>query len=190
MSKYLIVYGTKEGQTEKIAQFIGDIITHQGHQADLYNARTLPNHFLLDGYTGIIVGSSVHMGYWSTETRQFIRKYHQELENIPSAFFSVSMAAASQDPSAATRLDRQVQGYLESTGWHPTKKVHFAGCLAYTKYGFFTRAMMKGIAKSTHESTDTSADHEYTDWDKVTEFVKDFMAETADAELRLCRQED
>jgi len=100
------------------------------------------------------------------------------------------MAAASHDPKAKERLDRQVSGYLERTGWHPARKVHFAGCVAYTKYGFFTRRMMMGIAKASHESTDTSVDHEYTDWDKVTEFVNEFVAEAENAELRLSRQDD
>ena len=177
MTKYLIIYGSKEGQTAKIAQFMGDIIVQDGHEVDLYNAKTFPEHLSLEAYTGILVGSSVHMGHWSTPTRNFIRKFNTQLESIPSAFFSVSMSATSPDSMATTRLDHQVQKYLKPTGWQPKNKVHFAGCVAFTKYGFFTKTMMRAIAKSQNQSTDTSQDHEYTNWDNVTEFVKGFMEE-------------
>jgi menaquinone-dependent protoporphyrinogen oxidase len=177
MKTYLIVYGTKEGQTAKIAQFMGNIIDEHGHKADLYDAKSVPEHLSLDKYNGILVGSSVHIGYWSQAIRNFAQKYHTRLDNIPSAFFSVSMSAASPDTSATERLDHQVEKFLDKTGWHPRTTVHFAGCVAYTKYGFLTKMMMKAISKSQHESTNTSEDHVYTNWDKVKEFVNGFIEE-------------
>jgi menaquinone-dependent protoporphyrinogen oxidase len=36
---------------------------------------------------------------------------------------------------------------------------------------------MKHISKKEGRSTDTSQDHEYTDWDKVTQFTEQFLTE-------------
>jgi menaquinone-dependent protoporphyrinogen oxidase len=53
----------------------------------------------------------------------------------------------------------------------------FGGALVYRQYGFFKRLMMKKIVsdKPGGLSTDTSRDHEYTDWDQVARFAEDFL---------------
>ena len=53
----------------------------------------------------------------------------------------------------------------------------FAGANKYAQYGFIIRNIMKHIAKKEGRSTDTSQDHEYTDWDKVTQFTEQFLTE-------------
>jgi len=50
-----------------------------------------------------------------------------------------------------------------------------AGALKYTQYDFFTRLLMKRIAKKEGRTTDTSRDYEYTDWNAVRQFVKEFV---------------
>jgi menaquinone-dependent protoporphyrinogen oxidase len=54
----------------------------------------------------------------------------------------------------------------------------FGGALCYRQYGFLKRLMMKRIVrdKPGNLSTDTSRDHEYTDWDEVKRFAEDFLA--------------
>jgi menaquinone-dependent protoporphyrinogen oxidase len=51
--------------------------------------------------------------------------------------------------------------------------VCFAGRLAYTKYGFLKRFLMKRIARKEGASTDTSRDHEFTKWSDVEQFAAD-----------------
>ena len=46
-----------------------------------------------------------------------------------------------------------------------------AGALAYTRYGFLTRFFMRRIAKKEGGPTDTSRDHELTDWGMVARFA-------------------
>jgi hypothetical protein len=52
----------------------------------------------------------------------------------------------------------------------------FAGALEYTQYNRLERALMKRIAKKEGGFTDTSNDHEYTDWAQVTNFAERFSA--------------
>ena len=54
-------------------------------------------------------------------------------------------------------------------------QVAFAGAVLYTKYDFVTRMVMKKISASEGHSTDTSRDHEYTDWGEVAKFTDEYL---------------
>lgn len=51
-----------------------------------------------------------------------------------------------------------------------------AGAIAYTKYAWPTRMMLKYISWRSGGSTDTSRDHEYTNWAQVDRLADDFAA--------------
>ena len=61
MANIYVPYGTVEGQTAQIADYIADVIRAHGHQAETadlkHSGDTLPG-----GYDGVIVAASVHMG--------------------------------------------------------------------------------------------------------------------------------
>lgn len=175
MCKILIVYGTKEGQTAKIAECMGEVTRQNGFQADIRDTRQIRDDFPVEGYAGILVGASIHMGRWSSTARRFVRRYRSRLDTVPSAFFSVSLTDASATPQERSAFSRYVESFFNESGWEPEIVGRFAGALAYTRYGFCTRFLMKHIAQSSGKSTDTSRDHEYTDWDEVTKFAKDFI---------------
>jgi menaquinone-dependent protoporphyrinogen oxidase len=180
MSKYLIVYGTKEGQTAKISDRIGEIVRQRGHKVDIHDARKIPSTFKFEGYSGAIIGSSIHMGQYSSPVIQFAKQYKSQLEGVPSTFFSVSMQAASATPEQRAQLDPWIQKFLNKCGWHPKTYESFAGRLAYTQYGWFTKWLIKTInrSKDPEHAGDTSHDIEYTNWDQVTKFANDFIDST------------
>jgi menaquinone-dependent protoporphyrinogen oxidase len=175
MSKYLIIYGTREGQTAKIAEAIGDVVRQHGKQIDIYDAKKVPTTFQFEGYNGTLIGSSIHAGQWSSPAIHFARRYKTQLDKIPSAFFSVSMTAGSPNPDERAKLEPYVQKVFIKSGWHPETVENFAGSLAYTKYGYFTRWLMQCIARSHGQSADTSHDVEFTNWDQVRNFAEDFV---------------
>jgi menaquinone-dependent protoporphyrinogen oxidase len=51
-----------------------------------------------------------------------------------------------------------------------------AGALVYTKYDYFKRLVMKLIADRRGGDTDTSKDHEYTDWAALYRFGEGFVS--------------
>ncbi len=63
MAKFLIVYGTTEGQTAKIANRIASLVEAQGHTARIWDGKQIPDAALLEGCDAIIIGASVH--YWT-----------------------------------------------------------------------------------------------------------------------------
>lgn len=171
----LIVYGTKEGQTAKIAEHLGKQFLASGYQTNLINAKQIPKQFSFQGYNGVLIGSSIHMGSYSSAVSQFIRYYKDEIEKRPASFFSVSLSDASATPEERAQLDPYVKKFLNKAGWTPEKIGRFAGALAYTKYGWFTRFLMQKIATSKGQVADTSKDLELTDWEQVKNFGTEFL---------------
>ena len=172
MTKILIGYGTTEGQTARIAEYIADVMRSQGQEAqvlDLKGSKDLP----LDSYDAVIVGGSIHMGKHEEHVADFVRKNRVSLERLPSAFFSVSLAAHGDMENARA----YVKNFEQETGWRPTQVGYLGGALLYRQYGLLKRLMMKKIVrgKPGNLSLDTSRDHEYTDWDDVQRFAEDFL---------------
>lgn len=113
------------------------------------------------------------MGKHDKHVVQFVRKNQKMLARIPTAFFSVSLAATAASPDEAMR---HVEEFQQESGWHPDKVALFGGALLYTQYGFIKRRMMKKIAqdKPGDLGTDTSRDYVYTEWDGVRRFAEHF----------------
>jgi len=176
MARVLIPDGTTEGQTAKIAEVITDVIRDMGHEAEAVDIKSLSDA-VPEGYDAVIVGGSIHMGKHDKHVVEFAKKNHDTLERLPSAFFSVSLAAHGDPQEAEGYVDQ----FEEKTGWHPDKVALFGGALLYTHYGFIKRRMMKKIAgdKPGHLGTDISRDYVYTEWDAVNRFAEHFAARLA-----------
>ncbi len=175
MTRILIAYGTSEGQTARIAEYLAGVIRDQGHEAVPVDIRRAGAP-APDGYDAVIVGASVHMGKHQSCVRDFARKNRAVLEHLPSAFFSVSLAAQDTTEAARREVEGCVEKFVQQTGWRPRKVGLFAGALLYTRYGFFTRWIMRKIARSKGSSdTDTSRDYFYTDWADVRRFAEEFL---------------
>jgi menaquinone-dependent protoporphyrinogen oxidase len=108
--------------------------------------------------------------------RSFVRVNRDAIASRPAGFFEVSLSAAADDEEARAEAARYVDEFLETTGWDPDRVGVFGGALRYSEYGFLKRALMKRIARGATGDTDTSRDYEYTDWDAVETFARDFVA--------------
>lgn len=171
MAATLVTYGTSEGQTARIAEVITDVLRDAGHAADAVDITALGGG-VPEGYGAVVVGASIHMGKHDKHVVQFARDNHDTLGRLPSAFFSVSLAAHG-DVEEAEGYVRQFQ---EDTGWRPDQVAMFGGALLYTHYGFLKRRMMKKIVSGQPGDfgVDTSRDYIYTEWDAVKTFAEHF----------------
>lgn len=170
MAKTLIVYGTTEGQTAKVAQFLADVGRRAGHSVDVVHAGEIAEDAKLEDYAAVLVGASVHEGRYQRDVRRFVARHRMWLGERRSAFFSLSLAAASRNPEEVREIQAIIDGFVAEHGWKPDMTASFAGALKYTQYNWLKRAVMKHIAKKEGGNTDTSHDHEYTDWAQVTQF--------------------
>jgi len=171
MANIYLPYGTIEGQTAKIAEFIADVVRAHGHNAQAADIKQ-SGDAIPEGYDAVIVGASVHIGKHEDYVRDFVQKNRAVLEGRPSALFSVSMAAHDDVENAESYVEK----FEDETGWRPAQVGLFSGALLYTQYGFIKRLLMKKIASDKGSlDTDTSRDYVYTEWDGVKRFAEDFL---------------
>jgi len=166
MAHVLILYATVEGQTACIAARIAERLEARGHAVDVREAGADNDPA---AYDAVIVGASVHYGHHPAWLRAVLRRHGEALERRPSAFFSVSLSA---QEGYATRFLRQAR-------WRPDAVAVFAGALKYTRYRWFKRLLVRAFAWMGGHATDTSRDHEYTDWGSVAHFAEAFAQRLA-----------
>lgn len=171
MARVLITYGTTEGHTAKVADVMADVIRQHGHEADAVDVTSLADT-MPEGYDAAIIGASIHMGKHDKHVVAFVTKNLDTLQRLPSAFFSVSLAAHGDTKEAEGYVDE----FEDETGWRPDLVAMFGGALLYTHYGFIKRHLMKKIAqdKPGDLGLDTRRDYVYTEWDAVQRFADHF----------------
>jgi menaquinone-dependent protoporphyrinogen oxidase len=164
MKPIAILYATREGHTRKVAERI---------------AQELRTHGLT--YEGLVLAGSVHAGHHEKELVAYVKRHLAQLEGMPTAFISVTLSEAGVERTDTTPeeharfaadVEKMLNDFSAETGWMPSMVKPVAGALMYSKYNFVMRFIMKRIAKQSGGSTDTSQDHEYTDWLEVDHFAK------------------
>lgn len=168
-----VFYATSEGQTRRIAERLAERLRCSGldsRAVDMAGPEARAVDWRL--VRGALVGASLHVQQHQPAATAFVRTHAAALNEVPSAFFSVSLSAASDNPDEVVAARRLAESFPPSVGWRPALVVPLAGRLAYTRYNLFVRFMMKRIARKQGGPTDTSRDYEFTNWDKV-----DWLAE-------------
>lgn len=183
MASVLLVYGTSEGQTEKVAHHVAGVLTGRDHVVELVHGDRLPVSLDPEEYDAIVVGDSIHLGRHHGYVGRFVEQYRATLNDRVSAFYQLSLSAASENPESVAEADHIAEAFLDETGWDPDHVASFAGALVYSQYGPVGRFLMRRIARKEGGDTDTSRDYEYTDWSEVTAF-----AEAVAADLPTLRQ--
>jgi menaquinone-dependent protoporphyrinogen oxidase len=184
MSRILILHASSHGSTRAIAAAIATRLSELGHQAELRDlmARNAPPP---SGYDAVIIGARVHGGSHPRPVMAYVRQHRDALAGMPSAFFSVSLSAASTNPKGRAAADQTLERFCQEAGWRPRHRASVAGTLAYTRYNLLTRFVMKRISARSGGSTDTSHDHEYTDWSQVALFAGAIAAELETHDTRI-----
>lgn len=174
MTHILVVYGTTDGHTRKIAKVLAEDLRAHGCCVDIVDAAGRLSRLSVEGYDGVIVAASLHIGDYQRSVARWVRMHAPLLNTMPTAFLSVCLAVLEKDPGAYLEVDRIVDRFLLRSGWRPTLTKHVAGALLYTRYGWLKRVMMKRIVAKAGGDTDTTRDFEYTDWNDLRDFARDF----------------
>ena len=72
MSKALIVYATRTGETRKIAELIAEGIRFSGHEAEVVDAKNIKNEADLEGFDAYVFGSSTYHGEMLQAMKTFL----------------------------------------------------------------------------------------------------------------------
>jgi menaquinone-dependent protoporphyrinogen oxidase len=172
MSRILVLYGTTDGHTSKIARSLGDTLRSDGADVEVIEAGT--KAVRPQDYAGIIVAASVQAGGYQRSVRQWVRTYSAVLRGKPTAFVSVCLGVLQRDPKVDQELESITNRFLTAASWQPTVTKTIAGALLFTRYNWIKRWVMKRIVRQAGGDIDTSRDYEYTDWADLRAFARQF----------------
>ena len=188
MKSFVVLYATREGQTRRIATHIAEALRTLGARVDMTDVGGGLPELDLEAYTGAVVAAPIHIGKHEKAMVDFVKAHRAALERLPTSFLSVSLSQAGvEDPNrrpdkkerSAAEVKKTIDLFLRTTGWHPAHIHPVAGALLYRQYHPVIRLVMRIIAKMTGGSTDTSRDHEYTDWKAIASFANELAADAA-----------
>jgi menaquinone-dependent protoporphyrinogen oxidase len=175
LARVLVIYASAEGQTARVAERIAARLRRDGHAVDVRPIEAGADGPDPAAYDGILVGASVHFGRHPETIARFVQTRRPALQSRPSGFFSLSLSAGGPAARPADARD-YVEAFLAATGWQPDLRASFGGALRYSGYPAWKRFVMRRIMRSAGGDTDTSRDHEYTDWQAVDALAGDFSA--------------
>lgn len=168
MSNILIIYSSRDGQTQKICQRLKSVIERNTQQVTLVSIEEA-DRVNLQTCDKIVMGASIHYGRHNPQVMAFIERNQSILESKPNAFFSVNVVArkpGKQTPDSNPYLRK----FLKRIHWKPKQLAVFAGKIDYPSYNMFDRSLIRLIMWMTKGPTDPSAVVEFTDWEQVEAF--------------------
>jgi len=180
MTAILIAFASREGQTRRICQHIAQRIEAQGNEAHLVDLTAGAPEPPIPEHSGVIIAGSVHRGRVDQALSSYLMRNAPALGQLPSAFLSVSLSAASVNRDARAAIDEITQQVLYEVGWHPDETRHLAGAVDPAALNLLERCAVHAVTH--HHGIDMERDGrtELTDWTVVDGFVSDFLKRVDD----------
>ncbi len=183
MARILIIYGTTEGHTRKVAEYIANVVRREGHSVDIADSSLYKTPLDKSKVDAVIIGASVHQDKHQASVTHFVKDNQRALAQLPTAFLSVSLIAAEPDEEAQTEARQYISDFLLETAWQPQRSLSVAGALLYTKHDFLKRLLRRYINKRLGREADSLGDQEYTDWEELKRFATDFIKQVVEPRL-------
>jgi len=151
--KTLVVYGTKSGCTEGIAQRIGERVAAAGSSVDVFPAEKAPDPA---AYDAVVVGSGVRAGSWHAPVKAWVESNAVALKQRPTAFYTCGLTIT--DESKRDEVLAYTDPLIEATGVHPVDIALFAGWNEPKAFGLAERTIMKLMK---------APQGDFRDWDAI-----------------------
>ncbi len=176
----LIVYATKHGQTRKIVHHLETRLRGLGVRVRSAAADDPgPGPEPAEGEV-IVAASPIYFGRPRRPVVEWVRERAPALERHRGALLIVCGAAAGTRAEDRAQAERYLTQFGRRTRWSPDSAVAVGGAVRFTRYNPLLRWVMKRIGAKEGLSTDSTHDHEYTDWERV-DALADHIAELAGA---------
>jgi menaquinone-dependent protoporphyrinogen oxidase len=176
--KILCVYSTTEGYTAKVMDFVAARLRGAGDDVTLLESAAAQG-LDVNAFDGAILAASVHVGMYQKPLVEFARVHADWLKRVPSAFLSVSLAAAGSDKEELKSLETITEGFRAHTGWTDAQIHHVAGAFRFKGYDFFKGWLMRVIAWEKGVKVTPGQDLELTDWPALSATVDALRARMA-----------
>lgn len=183
MAKVLMLYGTREGHTRKITTYLQEQLTQQLAEQNISApeftiinlAEVAQTPLCLTDYQAVIIGASIHYGYFPNALMQFIKQHQAQLQQLPTFFFGINLIARKPEKNTP-ETNVYVRKFLAKSPVKFTGTAVFAGALNYSMLNFFDRHIIRFIMWMTKGETALSTNKVYTDWNAVDKFATQIIS--------------
>ena len=151
--KTLVVYGTKSGCTEGIAQRIGERIAAGGSSVEVFPAEKAPDP---SAYDAVVVGSGVRAGSWHAPVKRWVEANAQALKSRPVAFYTCGLMITQEGKADEVRA--YTDPIIAATGITPVDIGLFAGSFRPKEFPFAERTILKLMK---------TPEGDFRDWDEI-----------------------
>lgn len=142
--KTLLVYESKYGCTETCARYL------KGKYQFLDMMKASSFHGDLKDYDHIIIGTPVYIGQINKKVKTFISKYMDTLLQKEVDIFICAMNPESYEQMLIMNFDEKLREHVKIT--------HVGGAYDFDKLGWFSKLIVKKIAKVDHSIDDIKYD--------------------------------
>ncbi len=168
----LLVYGSTEGQTKKIAEFCAAHLGAAGHTVDIRDSRRRMVDLDVSAFDAVILAGSVHQKTHQESLAHFAIAHRKDLKNIPTLLISVSLAIAFENGDQEAR--QYVAGFVDYTGFTPGSVALVAGALKFDQYDYYMNQIVEHVVLENRGTI--GGDREFTDWDQLKRELDAFVA--------------
>lgn len=172
--KVLIIYGTIEGQTGKIARFLADELGAAGHEADLVDTADMGAPISFAGVDKVILAASVHERKHPKWFEMCLAAQAERLAEQDTLLLSISLMAAF--PDTRPEAHEFVEEMKMRTGFAPTVEVLVPGAVRMSSYDYFSTQVLRHVVLRGGKYDLAEGDHEFTDWEALRTTLSAFLA--------------
>ena len=169
----LIAYGTIEGQTRKIAEFVAKQVRDTGENVVLFDTSDRIGDLEFEGVDKVILAASVHERRHPKAFEVFVDTNRKVLAEKPTLLLSVSLKAAFE----SGRED--AQDYADEmklrTGLNPDNELLVSGAIRSDSYDFYASQVLRYVVLDGQEFDPSIRDHEFTNWEELASSVAAFL---------------
>ncbi len=169
----MIAFGTIEGQTRKIAEFVAKQIRDTGENVLLFDTSDRTGELALEGVDQVILAASVHERRHPKAFEIFVDANQKVLAEKPTLLLSISLKAAFENGR------EDAQDYADEmklrTGLNPDKELLVSGAIRSDSYDFYASQVLRYVVLDGQEFDPSIRDHEFTNWDELASNVAAFI---------------
>lgn len=158
MSKVLVVYATKTGCTQGIAEKIGSTLSETGAVVDVKSIDDMAD---AGGYDAYVVGSGVRVGSWHGSAKSWVTANADLLRSRPTAFFTACLTMA-DGPQKSGEVRAYTDALIAEANVEPVDIGLFAGMNNPKKFSFPERLILKALKSPQGDFRDMDAVSEWT----------------------------
>jgi menaquinone-dependent protoporphyrinogen oxidase len=174
--KVLIAYGTRFGSTEEISLKFAEIMGKEGLDTTVINVKK-DKWQPLDRYDAVVIGSSIKMGKWTKEAKNYFKKNVKSLKEKSFLAVFVSSGEASDPEKYQEAKKKYVQNVITELGFDLNNVMHeaFGGVFDLTstsRMGWFDKTFSNMSAKEEENMTENEY-NDLRDWDQIHSFANE-----------------